>query len=72
MSQNVTKEEWKDWMEHPTTAAFMERLKAEREVAIGHLAAGLFADQPGRQAIYIGLISGLTKILNSSIEDNDD
>ena len=65
----VTKAEWQDWFEHPTTIAFFTRLKQEREDAMEALANGLFADNPGKQNIYVGLISGLTKILNASYED---
>lgn len=64
----INKQEWQDWFEHPITEEFFKRLREEREDAMEALANGLFADNPGKQNIYVGLISGLTKIINASYE----
>lgn len=65
----ITKEEWADWRNHPVTQKFFSNLHQEREDALEHLAAGAFAEDHGRQNIFIGLINALTKILNHSLEE---
>lgn len=61
----LTKQEWEDWLEHPATVEFFARVKEEREDAIRNLANGIFSENPGKQNIYVGLISGLTKLLDA-------
>lgn len=66
-----TKDQWHDWYEHPVTSAYFEALKSEREEALQQLANGVFASEPNRQNIAIGLIAALTKQLNAEIVGNE-
>lgn len=65
-----TKDQWSNWLEHPVTVAYFERLRDEREEALLMLAEGIFAAEPNRQNIAIGMIAGITKQLNAEIVEN--
>ncbi len=68
--EQFSKEEWRDWLEHPCTQDFFKRVRQEREDAINQLAAGLFSETPGKQNVFVGLISGLTKLLNAEYSED--
>jgi hypothetical protein len=67
--EKLNAEEWRDWFEHPGTVEFFKRVREEREEAINHLANGLFSESPGKQNVYIGLISALTKVVNAEYSE---
>lgn len=70
----LTKEEWADWLEHQGTKEFFASVKQAREDVLEQLANGVWSENPGKQNILVGLITGLTKILKAeySEETTDD
>lgn len=61
----ATKDEWADWKNHPMTKEFFKAVRIEREEALQRLAAGQYSEEPGKQALVIGMINSFTKILDS-------
>ncbi len=68
----ITKGEWRDWMDHPVTKVYFDTLRSDREEALRRLAAGMFADEPGKQSVVIGMIGAMTKILDADFEGEDE
>jgi hypothetical protein len=67
----LTKEEWRDWQEHPVTGVFMGLVKQLREDTLQALANGLYADDLGKQSIAIGKVNALTKVLETTFEESE-
>lgn len=67
----VSKAEWRDWIDHPVTIEFMRKVKELREEHLLQLAHGLYAEQPGRQTILIGVVNGFTKILDVTFQEEE-
>lgn len=68
---SVTRQEWADWRDHPITSEFFKQLAKEREEALRRLAAGQFSEEPGRQALMVGMISAFTKILDVEFAEDE-
>lgn len=57
--EQTSRAEWRNWIDHPVTTAFFEKLKETREELIGQLPHA----EPLRQNFLIGNITAITKIL---------
>ena len=67
MQQEISKEEWLSWREHPVTEHFFDILRQKREGFIDILAYG---DRGQREDDkLIGRISGYTDVMNTTFED---
>jgi hypothetical protein len=69
-TEQPTRDQWADWLDHPTTKAYFKRLRDEREQALLMLSEGVFSAEPNRQNIALGMIAGLTKQLNAEIAED--
>lgn len=68
----VTRDEWRDWFEHPVTLVYFNEVSEAREEALQRMAAGLFSEEPGKQNILVGMVNALTKILDKRNGDTYD
>lgn len=67
MPNDLSKEEWLSWREHPVTELFFETIAKRREGFIDILAYG---DRGQREDDkLIGRISGFTDVMNTTFED---
>lgn len=69
MQNEITKDQWADWRDHPVTKAFIEAIKIRREEHIHALE--LFSESQHKLTVMIGRISGLTEVLDTSFEEGD-
>lgn len=65
--EQISKEEWNNWREHPITEHFFQMLKDRREDLIEMLAYGNI-ESPKKQDITLGAVGAYTHILNVNYE----
>lgn len=69
MEQELTKEEWIQWREHPVTRRVFDLIANRREEAIQYLAYGGSANSMSKQNITVGAINAYTHILSMRFEE---
>lgn len=67
---NLTKEQWANWREHPMTEHFFDVLKIKREQLLELLAYGSLESEK-KQDNVVGRIAGLTDVLNTTFEGDE-
>jgi len=69
--EQVNKEEWVNWKEHPITEHFFAMIKGRREDLIELLAYGNI-ESPKKQDVILGTIGAYTQIMGVTFEDASD
>lgn len=64
---NLSKEQWANWREHPITEHFFVMLKDKREGLLDVLSYGALEEK--KQDILVGRIAAFTDILNVTFEE---
>lgn len=67
--EEVTKEEWEAWREHPVTRRVFNMIAQRREEAIQYLAFGGSANSMSKQNITVGAINAYTHILGMRFDE---
>lgn len=69
--EEVSKEEWEAWREHPVTRRVFRMISDRREEAIQYLAFGGSANSMSKQNITVGAINAYTHILSMRYQEED-
>lgn len=68
--EQVSKEDWEEWLHYPVTKAFFEAVKQEKETAL--LFVMKTADMDSlTQSRFIGIMSGIQKVLEIEYDDGN-
>lgn len=70
--QIPSKDQLRDWFDHPVSIYYFQTLREEREQELQRLANGVYSEDQGKQNIAIGFIAALTKQLNAEILEDID
>lgn len=69
--EQVTKEQWLSWKEHPITEHFFEMLRSRREDIIEMLAYGN-VENPKKQDIMLGAVGAYTHVLGITFTEENE
>ena len=68
MPQEVSKEEWLNWREHPVTMQFFAMLQAKREALLDVLSYGSLETEKQQDRL-VGRIAAMTDVMSVTFEE---
>lgn len=68
MKEHLSKDDWADWLSMPQTQALFQAIRNEQQEAVSWLVRSVDMDSL-KQSKYIGIMSGLQKVLDFTYDD---
>lgn len=68
MPQELTKELWLEWRDHPVTRDFFEKIEEKREGLLETLAYGSIETEKQQDRL-VGRIAAMTDVMSTTYED---
>jgi hypothetical protein len=64
MPNEISKDQWADWKQHPCTQVFFSIVNSKREEYIQFLSQGGFSNSISKQNLALGSINAYTHMMN--------